>query len=134
MCKGCFSRRLTEMSRNAKTKTKNNAQCFYNLHNLCHKSSFIYRCFSYMAKQLILALLYLIIHCRPRFLSTLMRVICFAQMTHGFLLNCPTVKIGGGGACAPSRPIHLWIGETLNCGELCPSNNDKLHFLMSLCA
>jgi hypothetical protein len=95
------------------TKTKNNAQCFSNLHNLSHKpSSFIYRCSSHMAKYinnnillllLILALLYLIIHCRPRFfLSTLMRVICFARMTHGFLLNCPTVKIGGGGGMCPS--------------------------------
>jgi hypothetical protein len=53
LCKGCFSRRLTEMSRNAKTKTKNNAQCFYSLHNFCHKpSSFIYRCSSYMAKHI----------------------------------------------------------------------------------
>jgi hypothetical protein len=54
LCKGCFSRRLTEMTRNAKTKTKNiNAQCFYNLHNLCHNpSSFIYRCSSYMAKHI----------------------------------------------------------------------------------
>jgi hypothetical protein len=83
LCKGCFSRRLTEMSRNAKTKTKNiNAQCFYNLHNLCHKpSSFIHRCSSYMAKH--------IKSSRPRFLSTLIRVICFARMTHEFLLNCP---------------------------------------------
>jgi hypothetical protein len=30
LCKGCFSRSLTEMSRNTKTKTKNNAQCFCN--------------------------------------------------------------------------------------------------------
>jgi hypothetical protein len=36
LCKGCFGRSLTEMSKNTKTKTKNNAQCFCNLHNLCH--------------------------------------------------------------------------------------------------
>jgi hypothetical protein len=67
MCFYSFSRRLTEMSRNAKTK-----KYFYNLHNLCHKpSSFIYRRSSYMAKHI------------------KMKVICFARMTHGFLLNCP---------------------------------------------
>jgi hypothetical protein len=58
-----------------------------------------------------LALLYLIIHCRPRFfLSTLMRVICFARMTHGFLLNCRTVTFFWGGGHVPPvrpRPIRL---------------------------
>jgi hypothetical protein len=42
----CFykqMRNLTEMSRDTKTKIKNNAQCFCDLNNLCHKpSSFIY--------------------------------------------------------------------------------------------
>jgi hypothetical protein len=53
LCKGCFSRSLTDMSRNTKTKTKKMLNVSAIIHNLCHKpSSFIYRCSLYMARYI----------------------------------------------------------------------------------
>ena len=46
-----------------------------------------------------MALLYLIIRCRPLFLSKL--YVLSESVTHGFLLNCPNLKMGGGGCVLP---------------------------------
>jgi hypothetical protein len=62
-------------------------------------------------------------NCGARFyLSTVMRVICFARLTHGFLLNRRPLKLGEG-ACAPQADTPMVIsiqkessGSFISCG------------------